>query len=255
MQEIARSAPGLPWLPAPERPPLGHNEIHIWRAALNLEPVHIHDLRRSLSPDEQARADRFHFEKDQVQYIATRGILRFILGCYAGFKPSQLFFSYNPYGKPALINQPFKEKLCFNISHSHGLALYAVAKAREVGVDVERIEPEVARKTIAEQFFSRQEINDLRRLPPNLQPEAFFNCWTRKEAYIKARGKGLSIPLDEFDVSLVPGQPAALLHTRGDPEDVLRWSLRELVPGEGYAAAIAAEGHRWHVNCWQWAGN
>lgn len=233
---------------------LRHDEVHVWRAAIDREALHVDRLALSLSPDERARADRFHFEKDQIQYITTRGILRDILARYTRFKPGQLVFSYNAYGKPALSSQSMKDKVSFNVSHTHGLALYAVARHREVGIDVERIDPDIARNLMAEHFFSRQEVSVLRRLPPSWQPVAFFNCWTRKEAYIKARGKGLSIPLDEFDVSLVPGEPAALLCTRSDFQDAFRWSLQELTPGPGYAGAVAAEGRDWRVSCWQWAG-
>lgn len=231
---------------------MGRNEIHVWRAALTLKASQVHALAQILSPDEQARADRFQFQKDKVQYIATRGLLRVILGRYLDIEASQLLFCYNAYGKPALSNPPNDQRLRFNLSHSHGLSLYAVTRGREVGVDVERIEPDLVRTKVAEQFFSREEVKALRRLPRSLQPIGFFNCWTRKEAYIKARGEGLSLPLDQFDVSLVPGQPAALLYTHGDLEEASRWSLHDLAPGLGYAAAVAAEGHDWKIKCWQW---
>ncbi len=250
--EIAFSTPCASWLPAPKKCFLAHNEIHVWRAAIDLKPAHVDQLAQCLAPDEQARAGRFYFQKDRARYVAARGLLRVILAHYLGFEPNQLLFCYNPYGKPALASPATDVKLCFNLTHSHGLALFAIARGREVGVDVERLEPDRAQQTIAERFFSPAEVKALRSLPPSLQPAAFFHCWTRKEAYIKARGKGLSIPLDQFDVSVAPGQPAALLQTHGDAEGVFRWSLRDLPAGPGYVAAIAAEGHDWHVKCWQW---
>jgi 4'-phosphopantetheinyl transferase len=121
-----------------------------------------------------------------------------------------------------------------------------------VGIDLEYIRSDLAVEQIAERFFSRREIATLRALPIDLRTYAFFLCWTRKEAYIKARGEGLSLPLDQFDVSLIPGEPAALLNTQRDLYEVSRWSLQELTPAPGYAAALAVEGHGWHLACWQW---
>jgi 4'-phosphopantetheinyl transferase len=121
-----------------------------------------------------------------------------------------------------------------------------------VGIDLERIRFDLAVLEIAERFFSRRELAMLRALPTELQREAFYRCWTRKEAYIKARGEGLSLPLDQFDVSLAPGEPAAVLGTQHDPSEASRWSLRELTPAPGYFAALAVEGHDWGLTCWQW---
>jgi 4'-phosphopantetheinyl transferase len=119
-------------------------------------------------------------------------------------------------------------------------------------VDLECIRPDRSNEQIAEQFFSSLELAALCALPPGLRVEAFFNCWTRKEAYIKARGEGLTLPLDQFDVSLAPGEPAALLYTHDDPKEASRWSLQSLAPRPGYIAALAAEGHGWRIQCWHW---
>jgi 4'-phosphopantetheinyl transferase len=119
-----------------------------------------------------------------------------------------------------------------------------------VGVDVERIRPKVAQEKIAERFFSPREVTLLRALPAPLQATAFFACWTRKEAYIKATGEGLTLPLDQFDVSLVPGEPAALLRTAWDPQEAARWALQDLAPAPGYRAAVAVAGHDWRLTCW-----
>src|SRR5919199_1621700 len=139
--------------------------------------------------------------------------------------PPQLCFTYGRHGKPALATGTGGVPLRFNVSHSHGLALYAITRDREVGVDVERIRPEVAQEKIAERFFSPREVTVLRALPTPLQATAFFACWTRKEAYIKATGDGLSLSLKQFDVSLAPGEPVALLHTIWDPQEAARWAL------------------------------
>src|SRR5262249_50978106 len=128
----------------------------------------------------------------------------------------------------------------------------AVTRGREVGVDLERVRAEVATEEIAARYFSAREVRTLMALPPPLRPDAFFRCWTRKEAYLKATGAGLSLDLNRFDVSLKPGEPAALLATRDDPAEVRRWSLEHLVPGPGFVGALAAEGHRRNVWCGDW---
>ncbi len=236
------------WSQPPGVPALPRGEVHVWRAVLDTSERHRKGLLATLSPDERARADRFHFERDRVHFITGRGWLRAILARYLETAPAALRFHYGPHGKPRLAGA-FSDRLRFNVSHSHGLALYAVAVDRELGVDIERIEPRLEHG-IAERFFSPGEVATLRALPRHVQREAFFTCWTRKEAYVKARGKGLTLRLDQFDVSLSPGEPAALLRTAGDPDEALRWSLRELAPGPGYSAALVAEGRDWELQCW-----
>jgi 4'-phosphopantetheinyl transferase len=229
--------------------PAPRGEVHVWRAPLSISDPERADLLATLSPDERARADRFHFDRDRAHFIAGRGFLRAILGAYLDVAPRALVFDYSPHGKPRLATGA--GGLRFNLSHSHDLALCAVALDRELGVDVEYIQPRLE-EGIAERFFSRREVAALRSLPAEAQSAAFFACWTRKEAYVKAHGQGLSLRLDRFDVSLAPGEPAALLRTEDDPAEAMRWSLRELVPGPGYAGALAAEGQTWRLRCWQW---
>ena len=240
------------WCHPAMSPSLGIDEVHVWRAATDLPGSHIQTLHRTLSTDERARAGRFYFEKDSARFIVGRGLLRAILGRYLGIEPDHLEFCYNIHGKPALTEEFGDNVLRFNLSHSHGLILYAIARNRDIGIDLEFIRPELAEERIAERFFSLNEIAALRALPKTMQHRAFFACWTRKEAYIKARGEGLSLPLDEFDVSLSPGKPAVLLNTRSDPLVAFRWSLRDLNPGSGYIGALAVEGHDWQLSCWQW---
>jgi 4'-phosphopantetheinyl transferase len=246
------TSPASLWSPPPEIVFLQDDEVHVWKASLKPEGSSVQSLRLTLSPDERARAGRFYFQKDREHFVVARGLLRVILGRYLNREPGQLQFRYNPYGKPALVNHTGKSEICFNVSHSQELALYAITRGREIGVDIERIRPDMVEDQIAERFFSPREVRALRSLPPSSQPVGFFNCWTRKEAYIKARGKGLSFPLDQFDVSLAPGEPTALLHVSADPEEPSRWSLRELAPGSGYAGAVIAEGQDWRLHCWQW---
>lgn len=247
------SASCLTWHPAPAKPTPEGGEVHVWLACLDRRPSLIERLSRTLAPDERARAGRFYFQKDREHFIIARGVLRDILGRYLDVSPGRLRFGYNSYGKPALNGEHAGGALRFNLSHSHGLALYAVTSGREVGVDLERVRADLADESIAEHYFSPPEVAALRALPPHLRVEAFFNCWTRKEAYIKARGEGLSLPLDRFAVSATPGEPARLLSVEGAPQEVSRWSLRELSCAPGYVGALAAEAGGWLLKCWRWS--
>ena len=238
------------WLTPPESPTLEKaGSVHVWRAALDLGPELLDKFRRTLAPDEAERAGWFYFPRDRDRFVAARGLLRRILGLYLGRPPEALGFVYGSKGKPSLAdNDP---RLQFNVAHSHGLALYAVALEREVGVDVEQIRAELARERIAERFFSPAEVAALRAVPAEEQPAAFFRCWTRKEAFLKGCGKGLTFGLDQFTVSFTAAEPAAILATPFDPGEASRWSLRHLDPGPGYAGALAVRGGIAEVRCWR----
>jgi 4'-phosphopantetheinyl transferase len=241
------------WAEPPANLMLPADEVHVWRAPLGQTDERLECLRGTLAPDECERAARFYFERDRRHFVAARGLLREILSLYLKLPPASLRFVYTPYGKPHLADGSGAEGLRFNVSHSGGMALYAVSCGRELGVDIEEVRADVEYEQIAERFFSKQEVLALRELPAGLRQEAFYLCWTRKEAYIKGIGEGLSLPLDSFDVSLTPGAPASLLAVRGDAREGARWDLRALEPGPGYHAALVAEGHDWHLRCWQWA--
>ena len=228
------------------------DEVHVWRATLDRHPSQEEKFLHTLAPDERMRAARFYFARDRGHFIVARGMLRAILSRYLKRAPECLSIGYGPHGKPTLAGELDGEAIHFNLSHSHGVAVYAIARGREVGIDIERIRSDVAAPEIAERFFSRQEVAMLQALLSDLQREAFFRCWTRKEAYIKARGEGLSLALDQFDVSLAPGAPASLLGTRPDPSEASRWSLQNLDPAFGYAGALAVEGRCGRLACWQW---
>lgn len=247
---ITPTAPS--WRFSPGTIKLGSSEVHVWRARLDEAPPQVDSFLHTLAADEQARAERFYFQKDRQRFIIAHGVLRAILGLYLNRAPKSLSFCYSSHGKPALTWESGGDAIRFNMSHSHGTALYAVARGREVGIDLELIRCDLDVEQIATRFFSLQEIATLRALPTELRKYAFFLCWTRKEAYIKARGEGLSLPLDQFDVSLIPGEPAALLSTQADSDEALRWSLQELFPAADYAAALAMERRDWSLSCWQW---
>ncbi|MGH7173493.1 MAG: 4'-phosphopantetheinyl transferase family protein [Gemmataceae bacterium] len=241
------------WQSATQPPLLTREEVHVWRIALEVRDALLARLRETLADDEQRRAERFHFEKDRRHFIAGRGALRALLACYMAQSPEEVRFAYSNYGKPRLADELAASDLRFNLTHSHGLALLAVTRGRDIGVDVEHLrDMERDGEPLAERFFSPCESAALRSLPQELRREAFFHCWTRKEAYIKANGKGLSLPLDQFDVSLRPGEAAALLATRHDPDEVRRWSMWSLLPAEGYVGAVAVEGHSWRLWCGDW---
>ena len=243
-----------PWSAPPSKVVATSGDVHVWRASLDWEACSVQELTRVLSDDELARASRFHFRRDRDRFVVRRGLLRTLLGLYLDAVPAQILFGYNRYGKPSVVAEVGPEALCFNLSHSNGLALFAFSRGRELGVDIEYVRRGLAVVRIAERFFSPREVAELRALPSHVQLEAFFSCWTRKEAYIKARGMGLSLPLDRFAVSLASGHPAALLSNEEDPAEVSRWALQELAPGPGFVAALAVEGQDHRMECWQWPG-
>ena len=179
----------------------------------------------------------------EADHLAT---LRAVLGRQLCRDPKEIDFTYGAAGKPELIDL-VSHGLHFNLTHSHGVAIIAVCPGRPVGVDVERIRPEFAGEEIAARFFSPREQTMLRDLPADQRVEAFFRCWTRKEAFIKLLGAGLSFPLDEFDVSLAPGAPAELLALRGDNAAKTHWSLREIAAPPGHVATVAVEGTLNHI--------
>jgi 4'-phosphopantetheinyl transferase len=243
------------WQPAARPSELAAAEVHVWRIPLECDDAALDRLQAMLADDERRRAERFYFEKDRRHFIACRGALRSLLAGYLARHPAELRFTYTTYGKPLLAEHFGEAGLRFNLSHSHGLALLAVTRGREIGVDLERIREDLDGEQLAERFFSPREVAVLRSLAPELRREAFFHCWTRKEAYIKANGKGLSLPLDQFDVTLRPGEAAALLATYYDPSEAPRWSMRGLTPGEGFVGALAVEGHFGSLWCGHWAAD
>jgi len=232
---------------------LSDEDVHVWCVSLQ-QPSHIiEQLTCVLSANEKERAARFHFEHLQKSFIVARGVLRVLLANYLGLQPAQLEFTYLPTGKPQ-VSKNLNKRIFFNLSHSNEYALYAFSRNRKVGVDIEYIRPIEDLEKIAENNFSAKENFELKMLPPEKILESFFNCWTRKEAYIKALGAGISFPLQEFDVSLKPGKPAKLLSVYGNAREAARWSMSELHPAAGYAAALVVEGSACDILCCEWNG-
>lgn len=230
---------------------LATGDVHIWRVSLKQSAPDVYSLSQVLSGDELARSQKFRFEKDRASFIIGRGVLRTILGRYLSIEARRLSFGYGPRGKPYLSEAFCNGHLLFNLSHSHDLALYAFTIDRRIGIDLEYLRPIVDYPQISARFFSSNESAKLHALPEEQKLEAFYNCWTRKEAYIKATGEGLFLALDQFEVSLTPGEPAQLLSVDGHPAEVSRWSLETIIPDEGYLASIIVEGHDLKHKCWQ----
>jgi len=215
-------------------------EIHIWEFPLTTADSEVGAYATLLSEDERTRASRFRFERDARHFTVARASMRSILGGYTGSAARDLRFNYSQYGKPSFANVTWDVR--FNVSHSADLAMLAVVRGREVGVDLETIRAEVETDKLAERFFSVQERESLRALPNQDRISAFFRCWTCKEAFLKAQGLGLSRSLESFDVEVNPQLPAHILATRPDPEEAGRWSLRDVETVPEYAAAVAMEG-------------
>ncbi|HVI08656.1 MAG TPA: 4'-phosphopantetheinyl transferase superfamily protein [Candidatus Binatia bacterium] len=228
---------------------LPEDEVHVWR--LDLEAMQSGHERwlKLLSPDELVRASRFHFDRDRQRYAAGRAWLRNILAAYTGRDPAELKFSYSRKEKPSL-NQPENNPVMFNVSHSGSVALLGFTRRREIGVDIEEIRANSDLDAIARRFFSGCEQQDFFPLPAEKRVPAFFRIWTRKEAYIKATGDGLSLPLSQFDVSLDPGSSDALISTRPESTEAGRWRLMEIGAGTGYAAALCVRGRDWKLRSW-----
>lgn len=224
------------WTEPPSSPSLETGTVHVWRIALNQEDDRVERFRQTLETGELERAGRFHFDKHRHHFIVARGFLRSVVARYLGSQPETLRFEYGVYGKPALSSE---HTLRFNLSHSNEVALLAVSLDAEIGVDVEHIRADFASEDIARRYFSRAEVEVFNALPAEDRVAAFFRCWTRKEAYIKAIGKGFSQALSAFDVTLAPGMAPALL--RAEDDDASRWWMSDIEVGEGYAGALIVE--------------
>lgn len=239
------------WCSPPDLVVLGYDEVHVWRATLDLPLSCVRSLEQTLSADERKRAERYRFLKDSTNFVVARGILRTIVGRYTNSDPRMLQFRYNHFGKPSLVGEAGSDALFFNKTHSGQMAIYAITRGREIGIDLEYIDRGVAWKEIAERFFSPNEISMLRAVPTEMQLEAFYSCWTRKEAYLKGRGMGISLALSQFDVPVNSGV-SVVLRTGEEGREISCWSLQDIFSGSGYAAALAVEGHSCHLKYWQW---
>lgn len=234
------------WQTPPPVLTLEPRAVHIWRISLERPSESSDQFDPILSKAELTRAARLHFERDRLRYVISHYALRDILSRYLNQPPVKLRFVPGSNGKPGIAG------LQFNLAHTDDLALVAVCLQARVGVDVERVRADSDLMDLAGRYFSTLESAALRALPAKSRPLGFFNCWTRKEAYVKALGEGLSYPLQDFDVSLAPGEPARLLATRPDAAQAARWMLSNLDVGADYAAALAVEGNSYLLQFWNW---
>jgi 4'-phosphopantetheinyl transferase len=248
-QRMPQDTSHLTWSRPLDNLDLQPHQVDVWRVSLDLPTASVKLIESVLSADESQRAARFHFPADRDRFIVAHGRLRRILTRYLHCEPHQLVFSTGQYGKPGLISH---EGIDFNLAHSGDYAVVAVTRGRKVGVDVERFRHDMELESIARRFFSQGEVSELLALPPEQREAAFFNGWTRKEAYIKAHGLGLSLPLDSFDVSLAPNKPAVLRATRPNPREAARWTFESLEVDSGYASAVAVEGQGLEFRLWDW---
>ena len=233
---------------------LAPGEIHVWSVRLDPLPEVVERLGHVLAADEWERANRFRFDKHRRQYVVGRGALRTLIAAYTGTRPERVRFRYGDRGKP-YVAEPAGD-LELNLSNSDEMALVGFVRGAEIGMDIEFLKPMPDCEQIAERFFSASERDVLRALPAEKKEEAFFNCWTRKEAYLKAVGTGLAAPLDSFDVTLAPGEPPRMLTLEGDAGRAARWSFQHFRPAEQYIGALAIEGAppgggEWRVSTWE----
>jgi 4'-phosphopantetheinyl transferase len=240
------------WCTPPPELSLSAHAVHVWRAALGLEAAYLRRLEQNLSADEWERASRFRFARDRARFVGARGLLREILALYLNASPGRLRFGYSAHGKPFLTGEP--STLRFNVSHSFDEMLLAIAHMREVGVDVEGVRNNaVAIEEIGETVLSEPEKQALARFGGEDKRTNFLRFWTLKEAYIKADGRGVSLPLERIDVSSPEGRVAVLNEATGEWRRCPRWKLRTLAPVPGYVAALAAEGQDWRLALWHWS--
>jgi len=230
-----------------------HGQVHIWQAELDLQADHIDILWPLLSKSEKSRAARFHFEQDRNRYIAAHGILRQILGRYLNIPAQEMQFKYGDYGKPELDAVHADNEITFNMSHSSGTALYGFTRNCPIGVDIERIKEVPDMDAVAGQFFSANETDNFNKLAQAKKIRAFYRCWTVKEAFVKAVGQGLHFPMDCIDICIDPDKSVRLIQVGGDAKEASQWWIKELIPGNGIAGAVAARGGPFQVHYAQWS--
>jgi 4'-phosphopantetheinyl transferase len=232
--------PAVEWQTPPSALPLTPSDVHIWRVGLEQPASEVTRLGDFLSEDEQAKAQKFANLTLQNQFIVGRGYLRHILSQYVHLAPSQLQLSTGKWGKPTLAGFPM---IRFNLAHSKNLAVYAVTYRRAIGIDLEFLRPVSNYEAIAHRHFSKNELTKFLSKPQDQRDLAFFTCWTRKEAYIKAIGQGLVFPLENFEVSLEFEAETKILYSSKSPTEAEHWSVKTFVPLENYLASVIVENH------------
>jgi 4'-phosphopantetheinyl transferase len=245
------NANSISWMESTDEIDLSRDKVHLWLSDVDISGEEFEYLASLLSRDELDRAERFVLRQHRERYVVARGVLRKLLSKYTGIQPASICFSYDSHGKPSLNGSVHRQTVDFNLSHSNKLIIYAVAVGRKLGVDIEYIRRDVQVEGIARRFFTECEQEKIMKLPQSARREAFFYCWTCKEAYIKARGEGLSLSPNIFEVSFGPREAAALLKVDFDQKEVERWSIRNFVPQLDYVAALAVEDGDFRLSFWR----
>lgn len=244
------ATPELEWCTPPSRLELPHDLVHVWRANLDVEGTRSSSLHRNLSTDERAWGARFRFARDRDRFFAGRGVLRAILANYMDTQSGAISLRQGSHGKPAVAEH---DDLRFNLSHAGAMMLVAIAYRREVGIDVEHVTGDLSVEQLASTTLSRREISVLNAVCSERKQAAFLRLWTRKEAYLKADGRGMSLPITCVDVSAPGGSVALQNRSTGEWKSSIHWMLQTPVVGPEHVAALAAEGRGWHFTCFQWA--
>lgn len=252
IQLSSRTHPATVFEAGSHVPDLRLNEVQVWSVELAQESGCVEAMRNVLSESERARVDRLVLDRHRHYFTVARGVLRTLLGAHVGVPPEQVCFEYGECEKPRLGLDSGGSDIRFNLSHSNHLALIAIARERELGIDLEQIRDSLKTERIAKRFFNPWEVRALQRLPKSERPRAFFEVWARKEAYVKARGDGLYFPFDEFCVSVVRSESPSLVGNHRDPGELDRWSLVDLDLAPGFAASLVAEGKGWHIRSLKW---
>jgi 4'-phosphopantetheinyl transferase len=248
---VANSQPDN-WRPQRQADQLHQSEVHLWSVSFDTPSEKLGYFRSTLSADEKERVDRFLKIEDHELYTITRGALRSLLGAYLAIEPSEVEFAYDALGKPSLVGMGAQAALNFSVSHSGAQALLGFTRGRRIGVDLERVSADADVLELAERYFSSNEFETLRSLTAEMQHEAFYCGWTRKEAYLKARGEGIFFGLERVEVSLVPGERAIIKKVSDDPNVSENWILEHLLPAPNYIGAVAAEGHDITFRFFRW---
>jgi 4'-phosphopantetheinyl transferase len=234
------------WVTPPVQLALPESTIHVWLISLTQRGHVYKSLTGLLSSSEQERAARFKFDQHRQRFVVAHAALRSILSQYLKTTPLNVQFVNGPNGKPKLAEEFARSDVRFNLSHSFDLALLAVIRGREIGIDVELVKEDYAFEDVAARFFTAEELAAFRALPVHLQRQGFFKCWTSKEAFLKAKGTGLSGKLDEVEITLSSEQRVLI------NASVAGWTLSEVNPGNNYEAALVIEGGAMPIECYRW---
>lgn len=243
----------VPWAPPPNAwqdcvRSLAAGTVHLWHVTLDGDAA---PFATVLDAEERARAGRFHFARDRERFVVARGTLRVLLGSYLGTEPRTVTLVANPWGKPGLASAHF---LRFNMSHAGTLALIAVTRDLEIGVDVERLRPLDDLEQLVRRYFTPEEGGVVLRAPDESRVALFFECWTRKEALLKAWGRGMSLPLEKVDAALGFAPGARLPDDVNPGIEAGGWSIHRLAPAAGYVGAMAIAAPRARIEQWRWQG-